>query len=106
MTEHDDIMLRNGEFEGDCGFRIFLRSNIDDVEQEFHFFVPANEINSYSRSQKMELFNKAVDVVQDFAGTELRNDSVTEYKFKNDKFLADYTYQKDVFDYRKPYFMS
>lgn len=99
-------MLRNGEFEGDCGFRIFLRSNIDDIEQEFHFYVPADEISSYNRTQKMNLFNKAVDVVQEFAGTDLRNDSVTEYRLEDGNFTADTSYKNDVFGYQKPYFMS
>lgn len=106
LTEHDDIMLRNGDLEGDCGFRIFLCSNLDGEEQEFQFFIPAREIETYSRGQKMDLFNKAVDVVLEFAGTELRNDSITEYQLQDGRFQATPSSQDDIFSYKRPHFLG
>lgn len=88
LPETDDIRLRNGEFDGDFCFRIYLRSNLEGIEQEFIFLVPAAETARFTRPQKMQLLNQAVEVVASFVGADLESNHDTRYILSAGRFIA------------------
>lgn len=88
LTEHDDIVLRSGSFSSDLTFRVFLRSNLEGYEQTFTFMVPAQEVSGWSSAQKTDLFNRAIDVVETFVGTDLEANEQTHFVLEGGRFIS------------------
>ena len=104
LNPSDDMLLRSGDFDGDMTFKVYLYSKLDDIEQEFRFHVPKQSIESYTRTEKMTLFNKAIDIVQAYVGTDLLNNEQTDYVLENGSFSPRLKPRDDLFTFPKPEF--